>query len=92
MSNHLSTRPATNKHTFGLIRMEVLSALLSVSLLIVLTTYLVVEACFRINDWRHGTMEPVDGKVMTIVAGIGILINVALALVLGPENHVHLPR
>ena len=42
------------------------------------------------NDWRKGELEPVDGKLMTIVAGIGIVINIALAFILGPENHVHL--
>jgi len=90
MANYLSMKPATDKMSFGMVRAEVLSALFSVSVLLVLTAYLVVEACFRINDWRKGELEPVDGKLMTIVAGIGIVINIALAFILGPENHVHL--
>merc|ERR1712028_300433 len=34
--------------------------------------------------------ENIDGQMMSIVAGIGVAVNVALAFVLG-ENHVHLP-
>jgi zinc transporter 2 len=34
--------------------------------------------------------DGVDGLVMTLIAGIGVLVNVVLALVLG-EHHVHLP-
>merc|ERR1712028_327135 len=34
--------------------------------------------------------ENIDGQMMSIVAGIGVAVNVALAFVLG-EHHVHLP-
>lgn len=34
--------------------------------------------------------EQVDGKLMVIIASIGVVVNIALAFVLG-ENHVHLP-
>ena len=34
-------------------------------------------------------MEKVDGEVMScIIAAIGVVVNIALALVLGVENHV----
>lgn len=33
-------------------------------------------------------LEPVDGKVMSIIAGLGVCVNLALAAVLG-EHHVH---
>lgn len=33
----------------------------------------------------------VDGRVMTLTALVGVLVNVALAAVLGVENHVHMP-
>ena len=33
----------------------------------------------------------VDGRLMTEIAAIGILVNLALAWVLGVENHIHLP-
>jgi len=35
--------------------------------------------------------DEVDGKLMSGVAGVGVLVNVVLALVLGVEHHVHLP-
>ena len=33
-------------------------------------------------------IEKVDGEVMSIIAAIGVVVNIALALVLGVENHV----
>ena len=33
-------------------------------------------------------VEEIDGKVMCIVASIGVVINILLALILGVENHV----
>lgn len=37
------------------------------------------------------SMEEVDGAVMSLIALIGVVVDVALALVLGVENHVHMP-
>eukprot|EP00520_Triparma_pacifica_P009976 CAMPEP_0118665106 /NCGR_PEP_ID=MMETSP0785-20121206/18423_1 /TAXON_ID=91992 /ORGANISM="Bolidomonas pacifica, Strain CCMP 1866" /LENGTH=419 /DNA_ID=CAMNT_0006559165 /DNA_START=166 /DNA_END=1422 /DNA_ORIENTATION=- len=89
MAANIAMKPANPKYTYGMMRTEVLSALFSISILILLTIYFVVESGYRIFKYTQGTMDPVDGKLMTIVAGIGILVNVALALVLG-EHHVHM--
>merc|ERR1712238_287282 len=49
--------------------------------------YLAVEALKRIYDFFVlGTMEDVDGKFMSIIAAIGVLVNIALAIVLGGAN------
>ena len=89
MAANLSMKPASSKYTYGMIRAEVLSALASISVLILLTIYFVIEASYRIYQYTQGNMDPVDGKLMSIVAGIGIVVNVALAFVLG-EHHVHM--
>ena len=37
-------------------------------------------------------MEEIDGRVMSAMAVIGVIINVSLAFILGVENHVHMPE
>ena len=60
---------SSTKFSYGMRRAEVLSAIASISFLVVLTLYLVVEAFVRIHLWTKGEMEAVDGKIMTIIAG-----------------------
>jgi len=58
--------------------------LISILLVWVLTGILVVEAVERTNKQLFGVKNPqdVDGMLMTIIAIIGIVINVILAYVL----------
>jgi len=83
----LASLPATDQHTFGLKRAESLAALLSMLSLAVVSIMLALEAIRRLYE-NKGV---VDGKGMSLIAGIGVLVNVALAFVLGVENHVHMP-
>lgn len=83
----LAALPTTAQHTFGLKRSESLAALLSMLSLAVVSIGLAMEAITRLYKNEGG----VDGKMMSILAAIGVLVNVALALVLGVENHVHMP-
>merc|ERR1719162_2239629 len=83
----LAARPTTTQHTFGLKRAESLAALLSMLSLAIVSVGLAMEAIDRLYK-NEGN---VDGKMMSIVAGIGVIVNIALALVLGVENHVHMP-
>jgi len=83
----LASMPATKAHTYGLRRSESLGALFSMTSLAFVTITLAVEAIRRlINPPEEG----VDGKLMVVIASIGVVVNIALAIVLG-ENHVHLP-
>ena len=80
----IGTRPATGGMSFGYHRAEVIGALGSVMLIWGLTVWLVVEAIYRvINPIR------VDGKIMLITAGIGLLVNLIMVKVLhsGPGHH-----
>mmetsp|Transcript_2253 Transcript_2253/g.5147 ORF Transcript_2253/g.5147 Transcript_2253/m.5147 type:complete len:427 (-) Transcript_2253:154-1434(-) len=86
-ASYLASLPATAKHTYGLKRTESLAALFSMASLGLVSVGLAAEALKRMV-WPPE--DGVDGNVMTIVAGIGVLVNIALAVVLG-ENHVHLP-
>eukprot|EP00586_Coscinodiscus_wailesii_P002671 CAMPEP_0172490174 /NCGR_PEP_ID=MMETSP1066-20121228/20492_1 /TAXON_ID=671091 /ORGANISM="Coscinodiscus wailesii, Strain CCMP2513" /LENGTH=417 /DNA_ID=CAMNT_0013258501 /DNA_START=149 /DNA_END=1402 /DNA_ORIENTATION=+ len=99
IASHLASRPASESHTYGFKRVEALAALFSVSSLALLSILLALEGFRRL--WFHllplissessipaEEME-VDGKLMTIIASIGVAVNIVLALVLGEEGHSH---
>ena len=98
-AGHLAKMPGTATFTFGFRRTEVLAALFSMVSLAVVSLFLTGEGLRRlwpyIVSWVKesglDSMEEVDGAVMSLIALIGVVVNVALALVLGVENHVHMP-
>ncbi|HFD11324.1 MAG TPA: cation transporter [Crenotrichaceae bacterium] len=73
----LAKRKPTLKRTYGLRRAPVLAALLSAVLLLVVMGAMSWEAVQRIQN-----PVPVQGKVMMIVAGVGVIINTLTALML----------
>ncbi|KAF9109049.1 hypothetical protein BGX27_008051 [Mortierella sp. AM989] len=81
---YLSQRSSTATHTFGYHRAEVLGALFSIFLIWALTFMLIVEAYDRV---RHPI--DIDGKNMSIVAGLGVFVNILLMFVLGGHHHHH---
>jgi len=74
-----ATRPATDRHTFGFRRVEVLGALFNAVLLSVVAVVVAIEAIRRLTE--ADPHEPL-GIPMLVVAGIGLLANVAAFLVL----------
>lgn len=86
-ASHLASLPATRQHTYGLKRTESIAALFSMISLACVCVGLGFEAIHRLVE---PPAEKVDGKLMSGIATIGVLVNVALALVLG-EDHVHMP-
>ena len=90
--SHIASRPASDSHTFGLRRTESLAALLSMVLLVILSIGLAGEAILRICElsFSEEDVTQVDGKLMSTIAGIGVVVNIILAFVLG-EDHVHMP-
>lgn len=93
MANYLASLPSTEMHTFGLKRSESLAALFSMVSLAIVCVWLGVEALKRLYCilYKPDEIEPVDGKLMSGIALIGVCVNVALAFVLG-EHHVHMVR
>mmetsp|Transcript_3866 Transcript_3866/g.6975 ORF Transcript_3866/g.6975 Transcript_3866/m.6975 type:complete len:416 (-) Transcript_3866:320-1567(-) len=89
--SHIASLPASDSHTFGLKRTESLAALFSMVSLAILSVGLAVEAIRRmwVILYIGGETTQVDGKLMAIVAFIGVIVNVILAFVLG-EDHVHM--
>ncbi len=92
VGSHIASLPASESHTFGLKRTESLAALLSMVCLVILSIGLAVEATHRI--WvllfSDEDVPEVDGKLMSTIAAIGVVVNVVLAFVLG-EDHAHMP-
>lgn len=79
-----SRKRASGAMSYGYHRAEILGALLSISLVWALTFYLLVEAVDRL---RHPVA--IDGRIMMIVAGLGVLVNAIIGLVLHEHHHHH---
>jgi solute carrier family 30 (zinc transporter), member 2 len=95
-ANYLAGLPSTTLHTFGLKRSESLAALFSMVSLALVCVWLGVEAVQRLYYMLvlpdvAAERYAVDGALMSGIASIGVLVNVALAWVLGAEGHVHMP-
>ena len=91
VGSRIASLPPTAEYTFGLKRTESIIALFSMVTLAVMSIGLAVEATRRIWGSVHvpDEMDVVDGKLMTMVAVIGVVVNVILTIVLG-EDHVHM--
>lgn len=79
-----SQRPATLRKTYGYGRLEILGALLNGSVLLAATAFIAYEAVHRFFVPEHP-----QGTMMSVVAGIGLVANVTVGLLLmnqGKEN------
>lgn len=81
----LSTKPPTKRFTFGLHRLEVVSAVLSVMLIYILTAVLLFEAVQRTMSQDFD----IDGDVMLITAAVGVAVNLIMGFLLNQSGHVH---
>jgi cobalt-zinc-cadmium efflux system protein len=80
-----ATMPATEKKTFGFYRLEILAALINGIVLVLISLYIIYQAYLRmINPQR------VEGMLMLIVAGIGLVANIIGAVVLMKHSHANL--
>ena len=77
MATLIGKREANAKRTFGYKRIEILAALINAVILIVISVFLMKEAWERWNE-----PEPIDSKIMLVVAMIGLLANVYALLLL----------
>lgn len=80
----LSALPPDDQHTFGWHRLEVLAALINGITLLVIAIGIWVEA---IQRWK--TPVKIQSTEMLIIAVIGLVVNVAVALILGGHEHTH---
>jgi len=80
----LSLRPPSDMWTFGYERVEIIAAIASICLILLLTVGLCYEASQRIVH-----PPEVDGRIMIIVACVGISTNIILSCILSQDGHGH---
>jgi cobalt-zinc-cadmium efflux system protein len=72
-----ATMPATERKTFGFFRLEILAAFINGIILVLISLYIIYNAYLRIVH-----PQQVEGKLMLVVAVIGLIANVIGAFVL----------
>ncbi|MBU3558920.1 alpha/beta fold hydrolase [Polynucleobacter sp. Nonnen-W13] len=77
----ISRRPPSPKHSFGFGRAEALAAFVNSIAMLALVAWIMVEAISRFYD-----PHKVDGLTVTIVAAIGLLMNIVVAWVLSRDK------
>jgi cobalt-zinc-cadmium efflux system protein len=74
----LAARPAGKRHSYGFARAEVVAAFVNGLALLLVVIFIVVEAVGRLLD-----PQPVGGLGVMLVAFIGMLLNLAVAFLIG---------
>jgi len=77
----ISRRPPSPKHSFGFGRAEALAAFVNSIVMLALVLWIVFEAISRFYD-----PHKVDGLTVTVVAAIGLLMNIVVAWVLSRDK------
>lgn len=78
---HLAKRPASGSYTFGLKRVEILSAQANGLTLLLLSIWFIVEAMGRLID-----PPVVEGRLVTVIAVIGIVVNLLAVWAMSKAN------
>lgn len=78
----LARRPPSARHSYGLVRAEILAALFNSVLMLALITYIVAEALSRFHD-----PQPVAGGTVMVVATIGLIVNLLIGWILSRGAH-----
>ena len=79
-AGYISIKMTNERQTFGLLRVEVLAALINGVALVAISLYIIWEAILRIQ-----TPEPIEAPLMLVVAVFGLLANVSGVLLLRGE-------
>lgn len=81
----VARRPADRTRTYGFDRLSVMAAFVNGIALFVIAGWILLEAGRRLS-----APEPVEGGVMLVVAGLGLLVNIAAFLVLARGDRENL--
>jgi len=76
-ANKVAQRPASEKHSFGLARAEVIAAFVNSLALLAVVVWLVIEGIGRIRN-----PHPVNGGAVFVIAALGLIVNLGVAWVL----------
>ena len=81
LAQYIAKRPPSAKHSFGFGRAEALAAFINGIAMLILVIWIAVEAVSRFY-----TPHPVGGLTVTIVAAIGLVVNVIVAWILSRDK------
>ena len=81
LAQYIAKRPPSAKHSFGFGRAEALAAFVNCMVMLGLVAWIIIEAISRIQD-----PHPVAGLTVTIVALIGLSVNLLVAWVLSRDK------
>lgn len=84
-SLYMASRPSSKKMLFGWHRAEVIGAITSVLLIWVVTGILVFMAVQRIINQSY----EIEGEIMLITSGIGVIVNLIMGFTLHQHGHTH---
>ena len=74
-ANHLATQPPSSRHTFGLVRAEVVAALINGLFMLVVVATIAWQAVLRLQQ-----PVTVAGDTVMLIAFVGLVINIVLAV------------
>jgi cobalt-zinc-cadmium efflux system protein len=78
----VAARPASHKHSYGLLRAEIIVALVNGLLMLLVVAWIVYEAIERLQ-----APEPVRGLEVMVIAGLGLVVNIIVAMRLHQHQH-----
>ena len=81
LAQYIARRPPSAKHSFGFGRAEALAAFVNSLVMVGLVIWIAIEAVSRIQD-----PHPVSGMTVTIVAALGLAVNLIVAWVLSRDQ------
>lgn len=73
----VAKHPPTRHHTYGLLRAEIIAALLNGLIMLLVILFIVVEAVSRLRQ-----PQPVAGAAVMAIAAVGLVVNMFVALLL----------
>ncbi|MCG2584036.1 cation diffusion facilitator family transporter [Massilia sp. TS11] len=81
MAQAIAKRPPSARHSFGFVRAEALAAFVNGLAMLAIVGWIVSEAISRLR-----APEPVQGGMVTVVAAIGLVINILVAWILSRDK------
>ncbi len=85
LAHRISKKDSNKRKTFGYKRIEILAAFINSTFLVAICIFLIYQA---IERFHHP--EPINGLVMLIVAGIGLIANLVAVFLLKSDSTVNI--
>ncbi|MGH8716424.1 MAG: cation diffusion facilitator family transporter [Burkholderiales bacterium] len=73
----VAKHPPTRRHSYGLLRAEIIAALVNGLIMLLVILFIVVEAVARLRQ-----PQPVAGAAVMAIAAVGLIVNIFVALLL----------